>query len=104
MKLKHYFQSFHIVILTEYPLRTIVENPEATGKIAKWVSEIRPLRVIFESRTTIKRQVLADFIAKFTSGHPPRSILLKGWIMNVDSASNGRGARIGIILTPQKDP
>ena len=34
-KLKHYFQSFPIVALTEYPLRTIIENYEANGKIAK---------------------------------------------------------------------
>ena len=53
-KLKHYFQSFSIVVLTEYPLRTIVENPEATRRIVKWVTEVRPLGVTFEPRTTIK--------------------------------------------------
>jgi len=37
-KLKHYFQSFPFIILTEYPLRAIVENTEASGKIAKWVT------------------------------------------------------------------
>jgi len=29
-KLKHYFQPFPIVMLIEYPLRTIVENPRPT--------------------------------------------------------------------------
>ena len=37
-KLKHYFQFFPIIMLTEYPLRTIVKNLEATGRIAKWVT------------------------------------------------------------------
>ena len=69
--LKHYFHSFPIVVRTEYPLRAIVENLEATGRIAKWVTKIRPLGVTFELRTAIKGQVLADFIAKFTSGPSP---------------------------------
>jgi len=53
-KLKHYFQSFPVIMLTEYRLRTIVENSEASGKIGKWVKEITPLGVTFESRTSIK--------------------------------------------------
>jgi len=65
-KLRHYFQSFPIVLLTEYSLRTIVENPEANGRIVMWVTEIRPLGVTFEPRTTIKEQILVDFIAEFT--------------------------------------
>jgi len=34
-KLKHYFQSFQIVVLTEHPLKNIMENPQTTGRIAK---------------------------------------------------------------------
>ena len=34
-KLKHYFQSFQIVVLTEHPLRSIMENPQATMRVAK---------------------------------------------------------------------
>ena len=69
-KLKHYFQSFPVVILNEYPLRGIVENPEASGKIAKWVTKIRPLGVTFEPRISIKGQILVNFIAEFTSVPP----------------------------------
>ena len=76
--MKHYFQSFSIVVLTEYPLRILVENPEANRRIKKSVTEIKPLRVVFESRTAIKGQILADFIVEFTRGSPPQSDLLKG--------------------------
>jgi len=67
-KLKHYFQSLTIVKLTEYPLRTIVENPEANNRITKSVTEIRPIGVTFEPKTAIKGQILGDFIAEFTPG------------------------------------
>ena len=33
-KLMLYFQSFLIIVVIEYPLKTIVENPDANGKIA----------------------------------------------------------------------
>ena len=74
-KLKHYFQSFPVVILTEYPLRAIVKNIEVSNIIVKWVTEIKPLEVIFDPKASIKGQILADFIAQFTSG-PHLRILL----------------------------
>jgi len=65
--LKHYFQTFPITVLTEHPLRSVVENSKATGKISKWASELRSYGLRYESRETIKGQILADFIADFTS-------------------------------------
>ena len=64
-------------MLTKYPLRTIVENPKANNRIAKWVTEIRLLRVTFELRIVIKGQILMDF-AKLTPGPPPQNNSLKG--------------------------
>ena len=72
-KLKHYFQTFPITVLTEHPLRTVIENSEATGKISKWTSILRSCRPRYEPRTAIRGQVLADFIADFTRG--PQSML-----------------------------
>ena len=39
-KLKHYFQSFPITVLTEYPLATILKSPQATRRISKWATEL----------------------------------------------------------------
>ena len=65
-KLKHYFQTFPITVLTEHPLRTIVENSEATRRLSKRASEMRPYGLRYKPRTVIKGNVLADFIADFT--------------------------------------
>jgi len=34
-ELKHYFQTFPITVLIEHPLRTVMENPKASGRISK---------------------------------------------------------------------
>ena len=39
-KLKHYFQSFPITVLTEYPLGIILKSPKATRRISKWATEL----------------------------------------------------------------
>ena len=53
-KLKHYFQPFPITVLTEHPLRSIMKNPEATGRISKWTSELRSYELRYKPRTAIK--------------------------------------------------
>ena len=65
-KLKHYFQTFPITVLIDHPLRSIMENLEAAGRISKWASELRSYRLKYEPRTSIKGQILVDFIAYLT--------------------------------------
>ena len=103
-KLKHYFQSFYIVTLTEHPLKSIVENSQVTGRIAKWATELKPYSIRYEPRTTIKGQVLSDFIAEFTPGLPAPCNLLEGWVLNEDRASNNKDSEIGIVLTTSEGP
>ena len=67
-KHKHYFQTFPIIVLTKHPLRNVVENAKVTGKTSKWASELRSYGLRYEPKAAIKSQVLADFIADFTSG------------------------------------
>jgi hypothetical protein len=65
-KLKHYFDGFHVVIKTEFPLGTIIRNKDANGRIAKWAMELCPFDLEFTCCNTIKSQALADFIVEWT--------------------------------------
>jgi len=49
-----------------------------TGRILKWVSELRPCGLRYEPRKAIKRQVLANFIADFTQEATEQYDLLEG--------------------------
>ena len=65
-KLKSYFQAHTVVILTDKPIWQAMSNPEAAGWMALWAIESSKFDVQYRPCTTIKEQVLANFIAKFT--------------------------------------
>ena len=65
-KLKPYFQAHTIVVLTNKPLRRAMSSPEAAGRMALWAVELSEFNIRYRPRTTIKGQVVAEFIAQFT--------------------------------------
>ena len=65
-KLKPYFQAHTVVVLTNRPLRRVMSNPDATGRLALWAIELSKFDIQYHPRTAIKGQVVADFIAEFT--------------------------------------
>ena len=67
-KLKHYFQTFPITVLTKHPWRSVMKNPKATVKISNWALELRSYGLRYEPKIAIKGQVLANFVADFTLG------------------------------------
>jgi hypothetical protein len=62
-KLCHYFQAHTISVVTSYPLRVMLHNPNVTSNIAKWAAELAEFELDFIARHAIKSQVLADFVA-----------------------------------------
>jgi hypothetical protein len=47
-------------------LGEILNNKEATRKIAKWVIELSMYDIIYKPWTAIKAQALSDFMAEWT--------------------------------------
>jgi hypothetical protein len=65
-KLRHYFEAFKVRVTSDRGLGELFRNPEASVRIAKWAAELSGYHITFEPRTTIKSQVLADFIVDWT--------------------------------------
>jgi hypothetical protein len=65
-KLRHYFEAFKVRVTSDRGMGELFKNPEASVRIAKWAAELSGYHITFEPRTTIKSQVLADFIVDWT--------------------------------------
>jgi ribonuclease HI len=67
-KLQHYFQAYHIIVPSLQPLKDIMRNREATGRVGKWAAELNEFTIDYVHRSSIQSQALADFIADWTPG------------------------------------
>ena len=63
--LKLYSQWHSIIVLTNYPLKSILYKHELSGRLTKWVIELSEHDLTFQPYTVLKSHVLADFIADF---------------------------------------
>uniref|UniRef100_A0A2N9EQY4 RNA-directed DNA polymerase n=1 Tax=Fagus sylvatica TaxID=28930 RepID=A0A2N9EQY4_FAGSY len=109
-KLPHYFQAHTMIVLTSLPLKALFRSSNFSGHISKWGAHLGAYDVRYRPRTSIKGQVLADFVAEFAPEHSelptieehPRSaeqIKEKNWwTLYVDGTENSRGSGLGIVL------
>jgi hypothetical protein len=116
-KLCHYFQAHKISMVSSYPLRTILHNPNATGNIAKWAVKFAEFELDFISCHAIKSQVLANFIVNWTlpASHPggpddtepePRAPVFTEphWTLFFNGSLSKQGAGVGVLLlAPHED-
>jgi hypothetical protein len=65
-KLRHYFDTHPITVVSKYSLGEVIQNPEAEGRIAKWALKLMGKNITYAPHSAIKSQVLADFVAKWT--------------------------------------
>jgi hypothetical protein len=81
-KLRQYFDAHPITMVSKYPLGEVIQNPEAEGRIAKWALELMGQNITYAPRSTMKSQVLADFVAEWTEIQtPPAKSKHETWIM-----------------------
>ncbi|XP_059627295.1 uncharacterized protein LOC132270107 [Cornus florida] len=101
-KLRHYFESHPIVVLTTFPLRIILHKPDLSGRMTKWAIELSSFDIAYEPRTAIKGQVVADFLLECDAKDVVEDYSCSWWKLFVDSSSNQMGAGIGIQLRTPK--
>jgi hypothetical protein len=78
----------------------ILNNREATGKIAKWAIELSMYDIIYKPKTAIKAQVLSDFMAKWTETQTPhRERELEYLNINFNGSLQMQGVGAGILVT-----
>jgi hypothetical protein len=53
-KLRHYFKAYHIIVPSSQPLKDIMGNREATGRIGKWAVELNKFSIDYVHRSSIQ--------------------------------------------------
>jgi ribonuclease HI/transposase InsO family protein len=98
-KLRHYFESHLVTVVSSFPLGEIIQCREASGRIAKWAVELMGETLSFAPRKAIKSQVLADFLAEWVDTQLPTApIQAELWTMYFDGSLMKSGAGAGLLF------
>jgi ribonuclease HI len=98
-KLRHYFESHSVTVVSSFPLGEIIQCREASGRIAKWAVEIMGETISFAPRKAIKSQVLADFVAEWVDTQLPTALIQPElWTMYFDGSLMKTGAGAGLLF------
>ncbi|XP_071699811.1 uncharacterized protein [Rutidosis leptorrhynchoides] len=63
-RLRGYFQGLPIHVLTDLPVKHVLNKPEISGRLAKWAIELGSYEITYLPRTSMKGQVLADYLSE----------------------------------------
>ncbi|XP_073056876.1 uncharacterized protein [Primulina eburnea] len=92
-KLRPYFLSHPIVVLTNSPLGRIMTHAEVSGRMVKWTVELREYDIEDKPRAAIKAKALTDFLTEMI-----QPVEEEVWRVFVDGASNLSGCGVGVVL------
>jgi len=97
-KLRHYFHSFTVVVMTDLPIQKVLKKPDVAGRMVKWAVELSEFDIRYEPQGPIKGQVFADFVDELSSSAAPSEGSAFRWVLSVDGSSNQQGSGAGVIL------
>jgi hypothetical protein len=99
-KLRHYFQAYHIIVPSSQPLKDIMRNKEATGRVRKWAAELNEFTIDYVHRYSIQSQALTDFIANWTPGAQDEETIkdVEAWTVFCDGSWGTFGAGAAAVL------
>jgi len=97
-RLRHYFQSFTVLVMTDLPIQKVLKKPDVVGRIVKWAMELSEFDIKYEPRAPIKGQIFADFVIELSFEIVQSAGDDFRWVLSVDGSSNQLGSGAGVIL------
>ncbi|GJW30271.1 reverse transcriptase domain-containing protein [Tanacetum coccineum] len=61
-RLRRYFQAHPIAVITDQPIKQIMSCPDVAGRLQKWSVMQGEHNITYRLRTSVKGQILADFL------------------------------------------
>ncbi|XP_075663001.1 uncharacterized protein LOC142632499 [Castanea sativa] len=94
-------QAHIIYVLTEYPLQLLLKRSDFMGIIAKWGTRLGSFDIRYRPRSSVKGQVLADFVVEFSPRREMEIIChveVQPLKVFMDGAYNALWAGTGIVI------
>nr|GEW32955.1 reverse transcriptase domain-containing protein [Tanacetum cinerariifolium] len=102
-RLRRYFQAHPITVITDQPIKQIMSHPDVTGPLQKWSIMLGEHNIMYRSRTSVKGQILADFLIEMPGENPQAAPAAETqqelWTLFTDGSSCVDGSDAGPILT-----
>ena len=102
------------MVLTQLPLRSLLQKADYTGRVAKWATILEAFDIKYMPYTSIKGQVLADLVTEFIEpsfeesderpsmdGKSVGMISLQEplpWKVYVNGMANQKGSGVGLVV------
>ncbi|GJT13294.1 reverse transcriptase domain-containing protein [Tanacetum coccineum] len=104
-RLRRYFEAHPIRVITDQPIKQILNKLEVSGKLAKYAVELGAYNITYVPRNAVKGQVLVDFINDILVGTKHLEICSltddensEEWTLYTDGASSLKGVGAGLVL------
>ncbi|XP_075633304.1 uncharacterized protein LOC142605746 [Castanea sativa] len=104
-KLQPYFQANPILVMTDQPIKKSMNKLEAARRMVQWAIKLSQFNIIYQPKTAIKAQALANFIAKFTlSDEDNHTDEIERWTVQTDDLSAQKRWGVGVVMiTPERE-
>nr|GEW75450.1 reverse transcriptase domain-containing protein [Tanacetum cinerariifolium] len=101
-RLRRYFQARPITVVTNQPIKQVMSRPDVAGRLQKWSIMLREHNITYRPRTSVKGQILADFLIEMPGENPQAvpaaKIQHEPWTLFTDGSSCVDGSGAGLIL------
>ncbi|XP_073131616.1 uncharacterized protein [Henckelia pumila] len=92
-KIRPYFLSHPVTVLTNSLLGRVMTHPDTSGRLVKWAVDLGEYDVEYQTRVAIKAHALSDFLTEvLTFGQE------EVWRLFVDGASSLEESGVGVVL------
>ncbi|GJY37292.1 reverse transcriptase domain-containing protein [Tanacetum coccineum] len=102
-RLRRYFQAHPIAVVTDQPIKQIISRPDVAGRLQKWSVMLGEHNITYRPRTSVKGQILADFLIEKPDESPSDTSVVETpqepWTLFTDGSSCVDGSGAGLILT-----
>ncbi|GJU82871.1 reverse transcriptase domain-containing protein [Tanacetum coccineum] len=102
-RVRRYIQAHPIVVITDQLIKQIISRPDVAGWLQKWSVMLGEHNITYRPRTSVKGQILADFLVEKPDKNPLDTSTVetppKPWTLFIDGSSCIDRSGVGLILT-----